>query len=36
LLYLRERYSYCYYCGVKFTDTPDMLASCPGPYEDDH
>ena len=36
LCYLREKYHYCFYCGIKFDDEADMLNSCPGLSETDH
>lgn len=36
LLYLREQYCYCYYCGAQFDDTEDLTNNCPGLNEDDH
>lgn len=35
-LYLRQTYYYCSWCGVKFEDNDDLIASCPGPTKDDH
>ncbi|KAG0705484.1 hypothetical protein DFH29DRAFT_980930 [Suillus ampliporus] len=34
--YLREEYSYCFWCGTQYEDTSDMAQNCPGPEEDDH
>jgi hypothetical protein len=36
LTYLRDTYSYCYYCGARYDDAADLQASCPGLTEDDH
>jgi hypothetical protein len=36
LRYLRERYSYCMFCGCQFDDDEDLTANCPGPTEEDH
>ncbi|KAI0921567.1 hypothetical protein AcW1_004500 [Taiwanofungus camphoratus] len=34
--YLRQKYAYCFWCGVQYGDHEDMEANCPGPNEDDH
>ncbi|KAI5894068.1 uncharacterized protein SCHCODRAFT_02700622 [Schizophyllum commune H4-8] len=36
LSYLRDRYSYCLFCGTQYDDEEDMAKNCPGPSEDDH
>ena len=36
LIYLRETYSYCLFCGCQYEDQDDMMASCPGINEEDH
>ncbi|CEO95539.1 G-patch domain-containing protein [Plasmodiophora brassicae] len=36
LSYLRVVYSYCLYCGYKYRDNDDLLAHCPGLFEEDH
>ncbi|KAG1755883.1 hypothetical protein EDB19DRAFT_438571 [Suillus lakei] len=34
--YLREKYSYCFWCGTQYEDAVDIEQGCPGPEEDDH
>ncbi|KAG2158847.1 uncharacterized protein EDB93DRAFT_1237667 [Suillus bovinus] len=34
--YLREKYSYCFWCGTQYEDAIDLEQNCPGPEEDDH
>lgn len=34
--YLRSKYCYCVWCGVKYEDDDDMYANCPGTEKDDH
>ncbi|KAF5333499.1 hypothetical protein D9611_002327 [Ephemerocybe angulata] len=36
LSYLREKYSYCFWCGIKYENDEDMEKECPGANEDDH
>ncbi|TFK76086.1 RNA-binding domain-containing protein [Pluteus cervinus] len=36
LSYLRDTHSYCFWCGIEYTDPQDMEAQCPGPDEDAH
>ncbi|KAL1743306.1 hypothetical protein HDZ31DRAFT_83492 [Schizophyllum fasciatum] len=36
LSYLRDRYSYCLFCGTQYEDEEDMANNCPGPSEEDH
>lgn len=36
LAYLRHRYTYCFWCGVKYEDEEDMQNQCPGTEEEDH
>ncbi|KAL4241572.1 G patch domain-containing protein 11 [Abortiporus biennis] len=36
LEYLRNKYSYCFWCGTQYEDEEDMDTNCPGPEEDDH
>mmetsp|Transcript_32100 Transcript_32100/g.43991 ORF Transcript_32100/g.43991 Transcript_32100/m.43991 type:complete len:266 (-) Transcript_32100:120-917(-) len=36
LMYLKETYTYCYYCGARFNDSEDMANNCPGLLEEDH
>ena len=36
LTYLKEIYTYCYYCGARFNDSEDMAINCPGLLEEDH
>ncbi|ORX54430.1 G-patch-domain-containing protein [Hesseltinella vesiculosa] len=35
-MYLRESYSYCFWCSAKYEDQADMDSNCPGLTEDDH
>ncbi|KAE9410269.1 RNA-binding domain-containing protein [Gymnopus androsaceus JB14] len=34
--YLRDRYSYCFWCGTQYDDQEDMESNCPGPDEESH
>jgi hypothetical protein len=34
--YLRERHSFCLYCGALFDGPEDLAENCPGPTEEDH
>lgn len=34
--YMRDRYSYCLFCGTQYDDEEDMEKNCPGPSEEDH
>lgn len=34
--YLREKYSYCFWCGTQYEDAIDLEQNCPGLEEDDH
>lgn len=36
LSYLRDQYSYCFWCGTRYGDKGDMDASCPGQDEEAH
>ncbi|EGO01784.1 hypothetical protein SERLA73DRAFT_166301 [Serpula lacrymans var. lacrymans S7.3] len=36
LAYLRDKYSYCFWCGTLYDDPTDMEDHCPGPDEDEH
>ena len=36
LVYLRDRYSYCLFCGCQYEDQEDMTSCCPGINEEDH
>ncbi|KAM0791200.1 hypothetical protein ACM66B_005682 [Microbotryomycetes sp. NB124-2] len=36
LKYLRNKYNYCFWCGVAYEDAKDMVDNCPGELEDDH
>jgi len=36
LSYLRERHSYCFWCGVKYENDEEMESQCPGVNEDAH
>ncbi|KAH0839654.1 hypothetical protein J3R83DRAFT_572 [Lanmaoa asiatica] len=36
LTYLRDTYSYCFWCGTKYEDDSDLVKHCPGTNEDDH
>ena len=36
LVYLRDTYSDCLFCGCQYEDQEDMMASCPGISEEDH
>ena len=36
LLYLRDTYRYCLFCGCQYEDQNDMMTSCPGINEEDH
>lgn len=34
--YLRKKYFYCIWCGIKFNDEDDLRDSCPGSTRNDH
>lgn len=34
--YLRTSHLYCIYCGVKFTDSEDIVKNCPGSSYEEH
>ncbi|KAH7879559.1 uncharacterized protein C8R40DRAFT_1158286 [Lentinula edodes] len=34
--YLRDHYSYCFWCGAQYDDQNDMENNCPGPDEEAH
>ncbi|KAI9494462.1 hypothetical protein BDB00DRAFT_818143 [Zychaea mexicana] len=34
--YLRDKHSYCFWCGAKYDNAQDLAENCPGPGEDDH
>lgn len=34
--FLRTTYNYCHWCGVRYTDTTDLMENCPGPDENLH
>lgn len=36
LWHLRDKHHYCFYCGVLYTSSEDLLVHCPGVLEDDH
>ncbi|RLV93389.1 G patch domain-containing protein 11 [Spathaspora sp. JA1] len=36
LEYLRITHSYCWYCGIKFTNKQDLETNCPGKFRDVH
>jgi len=36
LSYLRDKYAYCFWCGVQYEDDETMEQQCPGPDEDSH
>lgn len=36
LTYLREKYVYCFWCGIQYQDEDDMRQHCPGSEEEDH
>jgi len=36
LLYMRDEYHYCMFCGINFTDGADLERTCPGFSEEDH
>ena len=36
LLYLKDTYSYCVFCGFQYESREEFEQSCPGPSEDDH
>ncbi|KAI6105742.1 hypothetical protein F5141DRAFT_1189526 [Pisolithus sp. B1] len=36
LAYLREEYTYCFWCGTRYDDYADLKQHCPGPGEEDH
>ncbi|PPQ72345.1 hypothetical protein CVT24_002061 [Panaeolus cyanescens] len=36
LSYLREKHSYCFWCGVQYESRDELKSQCPGAEEDDH
>lgn len=36
LKHIRDNYNYCLFCGHSFNDQDDLLANCPGAFEEDH
>lgn len=36
LVYLRQNYQYCLYCGCKYEDIDDLNDNCPGISDEDH
>ncbi|KAH8113375.1 hypothetical protein DFH11DRAFT_339576 [Phellopilus nigrolimitatus] len=36
LRYLREKHSYCFWCGTQYNDSEDLDSNCPGEDEDAH
>lgn len=36
MLYLRETYHFCFFCGIQFDNDEEFERKCPGPHEDDH
>jgi hypothetical protein len=36
LLYLRDSYNYCFFCGCQYNDKKDLENNCPGLFESDH
>jgi Domain of unknown function (DUF4187) len=36
LSYLRDKYAYCFWCGVQYENDETMENQCPGPDEDSH
>ncbi|ORY81975.1 hypothetical protein BCR37DRAFT_393022 [Protomyces lactucae-debilis] len=36
LIYLRETYSYCFWCGHRYKDKQELDELCPGPHEEAH
>lgn len=36
LVYVREKYRYCYFCGFQYNDADDLVMNCPGLLYDDH
>ncbi|KAK8789948.1 hypothetical protein WA158_006728 [Blastocystis sp. Blastoise] len=36
LMYLRQTYHYCFYCGIEFSSEEDMKNNCPGISKEDH
>jgi hypothetical protein len=36
LSYLRDKYAYCFWCGVQYENDEMMEDQCPGPDEDSH
>ncbi|KAF9221865.1 hypothetical protein BS17DRAFT_219057 [Gyrodon lividus] len=36
ITYLRDKYTYCFWCGTQYEDERDLKGNCPGPDEDDH
>jgi hypothetical protein len=36
LTYLRDKYAYCFWCGMQYNSPDEMDEQCPGPEEDAH
>jgi hypothetical protein len=36
LIYVREKYCYCYFCGCRYDDADDLVMNCPGLLYNDH
>jgi len=36
LLYLREKHTYCFWCGTQYRDVQDMAENCAGEDEEAH
>lgn len=36
LQYLRDEYSYCFFCGCAYDNQEALTAECPGLSEEDH
>jgi hypothetical protein len=36
LSYLREKYTYCFWCGTQYDNKDDLDAHCPGEDEEAH
>ena len=36
LLYLKEKYNYCIFCGFQYEGSDEFSQGCPGPSENDH
>ncbi|GIX87760.1 g patch domain-containing protein 11 [Caerostris extrusa] len=34
--YIRHKYFYCFWCGIKYNDEEDLNVNCPGPDEESH